>query len=193
MTERSALDLQNGNLEEHIKALRRFARALVGNPSDADDLVQETLKRAITYLQDGRKIDNLRSYLLTMLHNVRIDTLRQSARKPEVSDEDVTQGLSQAASQHDSLLFQEVTDCIALLPEEQREVLLLVGLEGMSYKDTAEILGVPIGTIMSRLNRGRTALSAMLEEPEQRGSAVKHEERRGDDPRTALAGKAGAR
>lgn len=165
MTNQNPAALERAELEEHIRSLRRFAHALVGNPSDADDLVQETLKRAVTYLQDGREIDNLRSYLLTMLHNVRMDGLRRKARHPEVFDEEATLNLSQPASQHDHLLYREVTECIAELPEEQREVLLLVGLEGMSYKDTAEILGVPIGTIMSRLSRARSALVERVEEP----------------------------
>lgn len=170
MTEKNPVELGGADLEEHIRSLRRFARALVGNPSDADDLVQETLKRALTYLQDGREIGNLRSYLLTMLHNVRMDNLRKIARFPEVSDEDATLNLSQPAAQHDRLLYREVTECIGDLPEEQREVLLLIGLEGMSYKDTADILCVPIGTVMSRLSRARGALQERVEEPPLRGA-----------------------
>jgi RNA polymerase sigma-70 factor (ECF subfamily) len=165
MTKQNPATLEWAELEEHIRSLRRFAHALVGNASDADDLVQETLKRAVTYLQDGREIDNLRYYLLTLLHNARMDGLRRQARHPEVFDEEATLNLSQPAAQLDHLLYREVTEYIAELPEEQREVLLLVGLEGMSYKDSAEILGVPIGTIMSRLSSARSALLERVEEP----------------------------
>jgi RNA polymerase sigma-70 factor (ECF subfamily) len=149
-------------LIEHIQALRRYANVLVGNHADADDLVQEALKRALTYLDDGRQIDNLRAYLFTILHNARNDALRKGARsgtQVPIEDEPL---VAQAASPADRLTCQEVIQAMQQLSEEHRQVLLLVGVEGMSYRETAGILGLPIGTVMSRLNRARMALRDVL-------------------------------
>lgn len=149
-------------LIEHIQALRRYANVLVGNHADADDLVQEALKRALTYLDDGRQIDNLRAYLFTILHNARNDALRRGVRSgTQVPIEDQLL-ISQAASAADRLACHEVIRAIQALTEEHRQVLLLVGVEGMSYRETAEILDLPIGTVMSRLNRARMALRDVL-------------------------------
>lgn len=149
-------------LTEHIQALRRYARALARNVSDADDLVQETLKRALVYLDDGREIRNLRAYLLSMLHNVRIDALKQSKRGGEQVAVDEGMLPANDASPGDRMTCQQVMQAIDTLSEDHRQVLLLVGLEGLSYRETAEVLGVPIGTVMSRLNRARAALRGAL-------------------------------
>jgi len=151
------------DLESHIRALRRYARALVGNTADADDLVQETLKRALTYVSRGQEIRDVRAYLLTMLHNVRIDMVKRQNRTREVSTPSEEIPLATMPSQNDSLVLRQVSESIERLPEEQREVLLLIGLEGMGYRETAEILGLPIGTIMSRLSRARSALKSALQ------------------------------
>lgn len=149
-------------LEEHIRALRRYARALVGNGADADDLVQETLKRALTYLPDNKEIRNLRAYLLTMLHHVRIDHAKREAwvREQVALDEITTPGIP--ATQLASLECRELGEAIKALPDGQREVLLLVCLEGLSYQETADLMDIPIGTVMSRLNRARAALKQIL-------------------------------
>lgn len=150
------------HLVEHIQALRRFATALVGNHADADDLVQEALKRALVYLDGERRIDNLRAYLFTILHNVRIDALKRDARAgPQVAVEDTTL-VSEAASQTDRLACREAIAAMQRLSEEHRQVLLLVGVEGMSYREAAGILDLPVGTVMSRLSRARTALRSIL-------------------------------
>lgn len=149
-------------LDEHIRALRRYARALVGNSSDADDLVQETLKRALTYLTDRKEIRNLRAYLLTMLHHVRIDHAKREAwKRDQVQLDDITTpGIP--ATQLARLECRELGQAIQALPDGQREVLLLVCLEGLSYQETAELMEIPIGTVMSRLNRARASLKQML-------------------------------
>lgn len=151
------------DLESHIRALRRYARALVGDTADADDLVQETLKRALTYVSRGQEIRDVRAYLLTMLHNVRVDAVKRRNRAAEVPTPHEDMPLATMPSQNDSLVLREVSLAIERLSEEQREVLLLVGLEGMGYKETAAILGLPIGTIMSRLSRARSALRSALQ------------------------------
>ena len=154
----------NGHrLTEHIQALRRYATALVGSHADADDLVQETLKRALVYIDGDRRIDNLRAYLFTMLHNVRIDMVKKHARAGRsVPMEDVAL-VSEMASPAHRMACHQVLRAMQELTEEHRQVLLLVGVEEMSYRETAEILGLPIGTVMSRLNRARAALRDVLD------------------------------
>lgn len=160
--ERDIFGTDPRELDQQIRMLRRYACALVGNLADADDLVQETLKRALTYSDRGAEIRNLRSYLLTMLHNVRVDSVKRQIRAGDPVDLDETLPLAITPSQNDYLVCKEVTDAISSLSADQREVLLLVGLEGVSYRDAAEILAVPVGTIMSRLCRGRRALREAL-------------------------------
>lgn len=149
-------------LEEHIRALRRYARALVGGSADSDDLVQETLKRALTYLPEGKEIRNLRAYLFTMLHHVRIDHAKRAIRTRDHLPLDEMTMPSIPATQFARLECRELAEAVEMLPAEQREVLLLVCLEGMSYQETADLVGTPIGTVMSRLSRARTALRRML-------------------------------
>jgi RNA polymerase sigma-70 factor (ECF subfamily) len=157
------LDDWNGELIEHIRALRRYSRALAGSHADADDLVQEALKRALVYLDGTRRIDNLRAYLFTILHNVRVDALKKQMRAgTEVPVEDAVIA-SNAAAPSERIACREAMEAIHRLSEEHREVLLLVGVEGMSYREAAEILDLPIGTVMSRLSRARAALREMLD------------------------------
>jgi len=150
------------DLDEHIRSLRRYARALTGNSEDADDLVQESLRRALTYADTARRADNCRAYLFGILHNVRADHLARKARNREVPLEDHADGLSCPAAQHGVLEIHDMARALALLPDDQREVVLLVGLEGLSYREVAGVLGVPVGTVMSRLSRGREALRRIL-------------------------------
>lgn len=149
-------------LLEHIQALRRYANVLVGNHADADDLVQEALKRALNYLERDRQIGNLRAYLFTILHNVRNDALRNQVRRGTQVPVEDTPLVSNQASQSDHVACNQVIQAMLRLSEEHRQVLLLVGVEGMSYRETAEILELPIGTVMSRLSRARTALREVL-------------------------------
>lgn len=161
-SEPSSAPRNGAALVEHIQALRRYANVLVGNHADADDLVQEALKRALTYLESDRQIDNLRAYLFTILHNARNDALKKQARSgTQVPVEDQTL-VSEATSQTDRIACNEVIQAMQRLSEDHRQVLLLVGVEGMSYRETAEILDLPIGTVMSRLNRARAALREVL-------------------------------
>lgn len=153
----------NKDLEDHIRALRRYARALIGDTADADDLVQETLRRALTYIGRGREIRDVRAYLLTMLHNARVDLFKQQKRAGQSLPLEDGPQLAEMPRQNDNVAMKRVAEAIACLPEEQREVLLLVGLEGMGYRETAEIIGSPIGTVMSRLSRARLALKNALE------------------------------
>ncbi len=152
-----------GDLREHVLALRRYALALTNDPNLVDDLVQETLRRALAYGGKSEKIRDLRAYLFTILHNLRVSQASQQRKwgiVVPITDE-VPQ-LSCQPSQELRVECRELWDAVYRIPEEQREVLLLVTLEGHSYRATAEILGVPIGTVMSRLNRAREALRRMM-------------------------------
>ena len=143
-------------LVELIPRLRRYARALVGDRATADDLVQDTLERAWTKLHLYRRGTDLRAWLFTVMHNVHVNRVR--AARPTDMLEDEMPELAQRPAQGDALLVRDLDRAIARLPAEQAAVLLLVTLEEMSYEEVARSLGIPIGTVMSRLSRARRML-----------------------------------
>jgi RNA polymerase sigma-70 factor, ECF subfamily len=154
------------DLGEHIvqllPRLRRFARSLVNNVQDADDLVQLAIERALSRSEQLRPGAQLSSWMFGILRNAWIDESRSRGRRsrvfvPEELGENVADPI--ASGQTDALSVQ---DAMARLPIEQREVVGLVLVEGLSYKEAAEIIGVPVGTITSRLARGRDSLQSML-------------------------------
>ncbi len=152
------------HLVELIPRLRRYARALVGERATADDLVQDTLERAWAKLHLYRRGSDLRAWLFTVMHNVHVNRVR--ATRPVDPLEDEMPELAQRGTQADALLVRDLDRAIARLPADQRAVLLLVTLEEMSYEEVARTLGIPIGTVMSRLSRAREKLRAlMLGEP----------------------------
>lgn len=163
-------------LGHHIKGLRRYAMALVGEASDADDLVQETLRRALTYCSnDSLDIRDLRAYLFTILRNVRADVLARNGRADTTVELlSAERQLHSWPAQESHVLCGELLEVLQSLPEPQREVLLMVGLEGLTYQGTANLLGTPVGTVMSRLHRGREALRRSLGmHPKERSSQPK--------------------
>jgi RNA polymerase sigma factor (sigma-70 family) len=139
------------SLVELIPRLRRYARALAGERAAADDLVQDTLERAWSKLHLYRRGTDLRAWLFTVMHNVHVNRLR--AARPTDPLEDEMPELAQRATQGDALLVRDLERALAALPVAQREVLLLVALEDLSYEATAQALDIPIGTVMSRLAR----------------------------------------
>jgi RNA polymerase sigma-70 factor (ECF subfamily) len=145
---------------ELIPRLRRYARALTGERAAADDLVQDALERAWSKLHLYRRGTDLRAWLFTVMHNVYVNQ-RRAARPSTTLDEDLPE-LAQPARESDGLVLRDLDLAIRRLPPEQREVLLLVALEEMSYEDAAGALGIPIGTVMSRLARAREKLRAMM-------------------------------
>jgi RNA polymerase sigma-70 factor (ECF subfamily) len=147
-------------LVELIPRLRRYARALVGDRASADDLVQDTLERAWAKLHLYRRGTDLRAWLFTVMHNVHVNKVR-SARATDPLEDEMPE-LAQRPAQGDSLVVRDLDRAIARLPDEQRAVLLLVTLEEMSYDQVARALGIPIGTVMSRLSRAREKLRAMM-------------------------------
>lgn len=146
----------------HVAALRRYALLLLGDATDADDAVQETLTRVLAKARTWHSIGDLRPYLFSTLHNVFIDLTRREKRMPSsLLTEDLMASLTAPANQQKRLELRDTVLALGKLPAEQREVVLLVGLEGLSYLEAAEALNIPVGTVMSRLSRGREALRAM--------------------------------
>jgi RNA polymerase sigma-70 factor (ECF subfamily) len=147
------------DVEANVPALRRYARALTRDPELADDLVQDTLVRALRsqHLFHGGEI---RSWLFTILTNLNRNRLRSLARRPLLStfeDSDAADSAGPEAGGRD------IERALDLLVEDQRQALLLVVLEGLSYREVADIQGVPIGTVMSRLARARAQIKAYLD------------------------------
>ncbi len=151
-------------LLDNVTALRRYAMFLSGDASRADDLVQESLVRVLAHARAWRPIKDIRAYLFTTMHNVFVDNNRRyHARISDQPVESVLANLVSPASQSQRMEILELVEALQELSAEQREAVLLVGLEGMSYAETAKVLGVPIGTVMSRLSRGREALRRLTD------------------------------
>jgi RNA polymerase sigma-70 factor, ECF subfamily len=146
-------------IEAEIPRLRRYARALTRDLVTADDLVQDCLTRALGKLHLWQQGTDLRAWLFTILHNQYVNYVRRAVREgAAVGLSESEPQLMRAPHQGRRLELRDLERAIAKLPEEQRAVILLVGLEGMRYEEVAAVLGVPVGTIRSRLSRGREAL-----------------------------------
>jgi RNA polymerase sigma-70 factor, ECF subfamily len=142
-----------------LSSLRRYARSLVRNSNDADDLVQDALVKAYERRTTFRSGGDLRRWLLSILHNTHIDRHRSASarqRRDEVVSADAA--LSYPAPQEQSAYLLQVKEAFMRLPDEQREALHLVAIEDLSYQQAADTLGIPIGTLMSRISRARAAL-----------------------------------
>jgi RNA polymerase sigma-70 factor, ECF subfamily len=150
-------------LAELLPRLRRFARNLTRNPHDADDVVQIALERALANLDQWRADARLDSWMFKIVRNAWIDELRSRGRQGKIfvhaeAGECVGEALIERATD-----LMAVQSAMARLPEEQRLAVSLVLVEGLPYKEAAQVLDIPIGTLTSRLARGREALQAMLE------------------------------
>jgi RNA polymerase sigma-70 factor (ECF subfamily) len=145
-----------------IPNLRRYALGLTGDREAADDLVQDTLERAWTRIALWQRRGDVRAWMFSILHNLFVDRLRAERRSP-IEGSDEPPGVPVRATQGDMLEVRDLDRALAALPVEQREVLLLVAVEQMSYEQVAATLRIPAGTVMSRLSRGRQRLRALLE------------------------------
>ncbi len=145
-----------------IPRLRRYARALTGDPAEADDLVQDSLERAWSRFHLWRRGSNLRAWMFTIMHNLHANAVRKASARPPTIPLDEARA-AEGPRQEDAVEFRGLARALAKLPDEQRQVILLVGLEEMSYAEAARVLGVPIGTVMSRLSRGRERLRGLMD------------------------------
>ncbi len=144
-----------------IPRLRRYARAMLGDRAAADDLVQDTLERAWSRLFQWRAGSDLRAWLFGIMHNLRVDQLRRPRLSTQSIDADACE-VPTRATQCDALELRDLETALGHLADEQREVLLLVVLEEMSYAEIAASLGIPVGTVMSRLSRARERLHLIM-------------------------------
>jgi RNA polymerase sigma-70 factor, ECF subfamily len=149
-------------ISEQIPRLRRYARALAGDRAAADDLVQDTLERALSRFHLWRSGSDLRAWLFTIMHNIYVNQSRSRARHRHEALEMEPDAEALRARETDWLELRDLASALARVPDEQRAVLLLVGLEQFTYDEAARILDIPIGTVMSRLSRGRERLRALL-------------------------------
>ncbi len=152
-------------IEDCVPALRRYARALTHDPDLADDLVQDCLERAIRKRSLWRPSGSVRSWMFRILLNVHRSDLRKRRRRPASFPIDILPGGDPPApdAQSSRLALADTARAMQELPSEQREVLLLVAVEGMSYTEVAEVLSLPLGTVMSRLGRARSSLRQLTE------------------------------
>ena len=148
------------DLIEHLPRLRRYARALTGDVARADDLVQDTLERALAKLDLWQPGSDLRAWLFTLMHNIFVNQLRGN-RPPDTALEEALD-IPVSGGQMEALAVRDIHAALARLPVQQREVMLLVGLEQYGYAEAAEVLSVPVGTVMSRLSRARERMRQML-------------------------------
>ena len=151
------------DIAAEIPRLRRYARALTRDVFAADDLVQDCLTRALGKLHLWQEGTDLRAWLFTILHNQYVNHVRRAVREgTAVGLSESEPMLTRAPHQGKRLELRDLERALAKLPEEQRSVILLVGLEGMRYEEVAAVLDVPVGTIRSRLSRGREALRRLM-------------------------------
>ena len=145
-----------------VPSLRAFAISLSGNVDRADDLVQETLLRAIANIDSFQPGTNMSAWLFTILRNLFRSEYRKRRREVEDTDGSYAESLKSHPEQHSRLEFQEFRAALAKLPPDQREALILVGASGFSYEEAAAICECAVGTIKSRVNRARTRLADLL-------------------------------
>lgn len=161
--------MDRSELVAQIPGLRRYARALTGNAWAADDLVQDTLERACSKWRLWTAGSDLRAWLFTLMHNLFMNQRRSAARQtqagPALDVDELAHTLAAPDTRQDQAL--DLQRCLLRLPDDQRAVLLLVSLEDMSYEQVARVVGVPLGTVMSRLSRARSRLRELMDKPAQ--------------------------
>ncbi len=151
-------------IARELPHLRRYARVLLYDPVEAEDLVQDCVVRALEKIEQWRANESPRLWLFAIMHNLFVDQNRARRRRPLTAPLGAggKDDPAELPRQVDTMIVADVVTALQALPEERREALVLVGVEGFSYQDAATALGVPVGTLMSRLGRGRAQLRALL-------------------------------
>jgi RNA polymerase sigma-70 factor (ECF subfamily) len=158
----SGFDLR-ADMMQHLPHLRAFARTLTGNRERADDLVQDTIIRALNAEQQFAEGTNLKAWLMTILRNHYINGLRRLRFEGDSIEDVPDSALATPAVQDDKIELQDVSLALMKMSPEHREVLILISATGLSYEETAEICGCAIGTVKSRLNRARLELKKLVD------------------------------
>jgi RNA polymerase sigma-70 factor (ECF subfamily) len=175
-------------VEAEIPGLRRYARALTRDLTRADDLVQSCLMRAFDKQHLWQPGTHLRGWLFTLLHNQHVNEVRRSVREGKtVSIEDAAPVLTIKSNAIDALQLRDLERALGKLAPEHRQVILLIGLEGMSYEAVASILDIPIGTVRSRASRGRDQLRVLMGMEDKLRSSVADADNPATDQRAAYA------
>lgn len=149
-------------MERCIPALRRYARTLRPNQSDADDLVQDCLERALLKRRLWVRKSSMRAWLFTLLHNINVNNIRYQSKYPPTKKVDYDIPHYQPPEKSD-VLVSDIEKCLNQLHPHHRQVLLLVVVEGFSYKEVSKIVKIPIGTVMSRISRARENMRILIE------------------------------
>jgi RNA polymerase sigma-70 factor (ECF subfamily) len=153
------------HLEPHLPRLRRYAHSLVRNAPAADDLVQSTILRALEKQHHYRVDTNLHGWLMTIMHNEHANEVRRQMRIPSHVTADALEKVGTRSTQDAVVELREIRNAVARLPVNQRELLLLHSVDGLRYDEIAARIGIPLGTVQSRIWRARTTLRALLADP----------------------------
>lgn len=164
------MDEKKAAILHEIPRLRRYARALVRDRDAADDLVQDCLERALLRLDSWRTGESPRRWLFTIMHHLFIDHVRKVSRRGEAAilPLDAHEALSTPGTQAETVASREIVDALQAISPDRRAALVMVGIEGFSYAEAATMLGIPAGTLMSRIARGREELRALLDDTARR-------------------------
>ncbi len=167
-----AMDDRKAAILAEIPRLRRYARALLRNRDAADDLVQDSLERALLRMDNWRTGDSPRRWLFTIMHHLFVDQMRKVKRRGETAmlPIDTSEAMSQPAHQAEDVASREILDALQAISPDRRAAILMVAVEGFSYAEAANVLGVPAGTLMSRIARGRDELRSLLDDGARRRS-----------------------
>lgn len=157
------MDTEKYQVLKHIPALRRYARALTNDTTRADDLVQDSLERALQRFHLFRDGTNLKAWLFTIMHNLHVNNVRKSCNEPNfVPCDNLDTSHLQTSDIENQNAMRDLKCALTKLPNDQKNILLLVGLEGFGYKEVSHMLDIPLGTVMSRLHRAREKLRQQM-------------------------------
>lgn len=157
------MDTGKSQVLQHIPALRRYARSLTCDTTRADDLVQDSLERALQRFHLFQNGTNLKAWLFTIMHNVYVNNVRKSCSEPNfVSYDNVNTSHLYSSDIENDATMRDLNCALTKLPNDQKDILMLVGLEGFGYKEVSSMLDIPLGTVMSRLHRAREKLRQQM-------------------------------